>query len=229
MIDWLEDCYFPEFPSTQLAQSSPNGLLAAGGETTPLWLDQAYRQGIFPWNSPNEQRLWWSPSPRAVVLPTNFRLPRTVRKLLKKEHLVTCNLAFEQVMRACAQPRGSDNGTWISEDMIQNYVRLFHAGRAISVEYWDAKGELAGGFYGLMIGAVLFGESMFSKTSNASKIAFAKAATLLFDLGVELIDCQMHTEHLAQFGLVELERNEFEARLFNAVSQQITLNLPSFI
>lgn len=229
MIDWLEDCYFPEFPSTQLAQSSPNGLLAAGGETTPLWLDQAYRQGIFPWNSPNEQRLWWSPSPRAVILPTNFRLPRTVRKLLKKEHLVTCNLAFKQVMQACSEPRQDENGTWISTDMISHYNRLFHAGRAISVEYWSATGELAGGFYGLRIGAALFGESMFSKESNASKIAFAKAAPLLFDMGIELIDCQMHTAHLAQFGLVELERDDFEERLQNAINQPLSWNLPSIL
>lgn len=229
MIDWLENCYFPEFPPTEIAQSSPNGLLAAGGEVSPIWLDQAYRQGIFPWNSPNEQRLWWSPSPRAVILPENFRIPRTIKKLLKKEHLVTCNLAFSDVMRACSAPRKGESGTWISEAMIQHYSRLFDASRAISVEYWTETGELAGGFYGLIIGSAIFGESMFSRVDNASKIAFAKAAPALFAMGVELIDCQMHTAHLAQFGLVELERPDFEQRLKPATNRPIKIELPTFI
>lgn len=229
MIDWLEGCYFPKFPSTKLAQSDPNGLLAAGGYTTPIWLDQAYRQGIFPWNSPGEQRLWWSPSPRAVILPEYFRIPRTVKKLLNKKPLVTTNLAFQEVIQACAAPRKNETGTWISDDMIQNYHRLFQAGRAISVEHWDSNGDLAGGFYGLVIGNAMFGESMFSRSSNASKIAFAKAAPYFFEAGIHLIDCQMYTEHLAQFGLIELDRSAFETQLKQATKHNTLLELPTIL
>lgn len=229
MIDWLKNCYIPQFPSTKLAQSEPNGLLAAGGSTSPIWLDQAYRHGIFPWNSPDEQRLWWSPSPRAVILPENFRIPRTVKKLLKKNHCITSNLAFKEVMQACSKPRKGQAGTWISQDMINNYQRLLHAGRALSVEVWDEQGNLAGGFYGLLIGHALFGESMFSNIDNASKLAFASAAPLLFDQGIELIDCQMHTEHLAQFGLIELDRNSFESKLNSAIAKPLIRPLPTFL
>lgn len=229
MIDWLDNCYFPEFPPTHLAQKIPNGLLASGGHTTPLWLDQAYRHGIFPWNDPGAERLWWSPAPRAVILAQNFRIPRTVRKLLNKPHNITANLAFEKVMRACATPRDQSGGTWISEDMIANYTRLHQAGRALSVEYWNPEGELVGGFYGLLIGHVLFGESMFSHVSNASKLAFACAAPKLFDLGLKLIDCQMHTQHLAQFGLQELERTEFENKLRQAIHTNSLPHLPTIL
>lgn len=227
MIDWLEQGYFPEFPSTQLAQNEPNGLLAAGGYTTPLWLDQAYRQGIFPWNDPSSERYWWSPAPRAVILAEHFRISRTVKKLLKKEHIITANLAFEAVMRACAQPRNGFSATWISEEMIQHYTQLHHAGRALSVEYWSATGELIGGFYGVLIGQVFYGESMFSQQDNASKLAFATAAPKLFELGIQLIDCQMNTAHLAQFGLIELSRNDFEQRLKHAIHVSLAANLPS--
>lgn len=227
MIDWLEGGYFPEFPSTKLAQKAPNGLLAAGGFSTPLWLDQAYRRGIFPWNAPDAERWWWSPAPRAIILAENFRLPRTVKKLLRKPHVITANLAFESVMRACAAPRKDSEGTWISEEMIKHYTQLHQAGRALSVEYWSADGQLSGGFYGLVIGKAIFGESMFSKVDNASKLAFATAAPKLFALGAEFIDCQMHTAHLAQFGLLEVERDDFETRLKHAVKQTALSKLPS--
>ena len=228
MIDWLDDVYFPEFPATCTALAEPNGLLARGGNVSPLWLDQAYRHGIFPWHSPNSTRMWWSPCPRAVITPECFHLPRTVRKLLKKPHRLSFNLAFKQVMQACSEPRNDVKGTWISTEMIHQYERLHQAKRAVSVELWDAKGELVGGFYGLLIGSALFGESMFSRIDNASKIAFASAAPIFFRHGVQLIDCQMRTNHLAQFGLIEFEREDFEQRLAQAVNTPLNHPLPMF-
>lgn len=215
MIDWLDEYQRPAFPCTSRAMHEPNGLLAGGGSVSPLWLDTAYRQGIFPWNNPDEERMWWTPSPRAVITPTSFRIPRTVRKDLNSTKArITANVAFRQVMEACAAPRGFSNkketGTWIGCEMIDAYESLHIAGRAISVEHWNDGGELTGGFYGLIIGRVVFGESMFSHEPNASKRAFATAAPKLFELGIELIDCQMKTEHLARFGLIELDRDAFE-------------------
>lgn len=229
MIDWLDEVSFPQFPPTAKALSEPNGLLAAGGLVSPLWLDQAYRRGIFPWHDPDEVRLWWSPAPRAVITPAGFRIPRSVQKAIRRQKFtITCNLAFERVMRACAAPRADAAGTWISTDMISSYTRLHQAGRAISVEYWD-NSRLAGGFYGLLIGHMYFGESMFSAVNNASKIAFACAAPVLFSAGVEMIDCQMKTEHLARFGLQELPREAFEQQLHKAVNAESQICLPGVI
>lgn len=222
MIDWLDETQAPCFPSTQNALAEPNGLLAAGGNITPLWLDQAYYHGVFPWHDPDDVRLWWSPAPRAVITPDSFRLPRTVRKLLKRhrhEYSITMNLAFRQVITACSAPRdydGEDGGSWIGEDMIEAYCQLQRSGRAVSFELWNAQGELSGGFYGVVIGRVLFGESMFSRQANASKLLFAQVAGQLFECGIELIDCQMQTTHLAQFGAQEISREEFEQRLGQA-------------
>lgn len=219
MIDWPDDIELPSFPATHTALAEPNGFLAYGGKVSPLWLDQAYRRGIFPWNSPDSMRQWWSPAPRAVILPEHFRIPRTLRKLLKRNRpRLTCNLAFRQVMQACASERTYTQGTWISEEMIESYTRLHQAGRAFSVESWGEDGALVGGFYGLIIGQAVFGESMFSRASNASKLAFAVFAPHLFNQGAQFIDCQMKTDHLAQFGLVELARNDFERRLELAIS-----------
>lgn len=226
MIVWLDDNAFPQFPPTSQALTDPNGLLAAGGGISPLWLETAYRHGIFPWHNPDEPRLWWSPAPRAIITPDSFRIPRTVRKLLNKPHRITSNQAFRQVMEACAGPRDGASGTWINKEMIDSYTALHSTGRAISVEYWNAAGELSGGFYGVLIGRAFFGESMFSKVDNASKIAFAKAAPYLFRYGVELIDCQMRTDHLAQFGLIELDRPEFETLLNKATNAAAILPLP---
>lgn len=218
MKRWLDQFSMPDFPPTSQARD-PFGLLAIGGPVKPLWLDQAYRRGIFPWNGPNDPRCWHTPNPRAVITANSFHIPKSVKKLLKKPHRVTCNLAFTQVMQNCAAPRDKSRSTWISQEMIQSYSRLHAAGRAFSGEHWNANGELIGGFYGLMIGRAFFGESMFSHESNASKIAFATIAPLLFEQGIELIDCQMKTPHLAQFGIEMLEREKFESILKQAVSQ----------
>lgn len=229
MIDWLDDAGFPDFPPTRCALDEPAGLLAAGGGMSPLWLDQAYRRGIFPWHDPEDVRLWWSPMPRAVITPDSFHLPRSVRKLLNKPYRLSVNLAFQRVMEHCSAPRSDDNGTWISSAMIAAYTRLHHAGRAISVEYWNASGELSGGFYGVLIGRAFFGESMFSREPNASKIAFGRAAPCLFQHGIQLIDCQMKTDHLARFGLLELERPTFEQRLQQAVQAPPIAPLPGWL
>ena len=232
MLEWLDAGGRPDFPPTTDALQEPNGLLAAGGQTSPYWLESAYRRGIFPWNDPQEVRLWWSPAPRAIITPESFRLPRTVRKLLKRSRWrITANQAFEQVQAACAEPREDDGGTWIDEELLHNYPRLFRAGRAICVEVWDDDSEagLIGGFYGVLVGSALFGESMFSRVSNASKLAFASAAPLLFELGIELIDCQMHTEHLAQFGCYDADRRDFESRLRHATEQPPMAPLPVVI
>ncbi|MAD43994.1 MAG: leucyl/phenylalanyl-tRNA--protein transferase [Oceanospirillaceae bacterium] len=218
MIDWLDEASFPQFPPPHKALDDPNGLLAAGGRVTPVWLDQAYRRGIFPWNDPDEVRLWWSPAPRAIITPDSFRIPRSVRKAIRRQNYrVTTNLAFTDVMTACAAPRQHEAGTWISDDMIDSYTRLHKAGRALSVEYWH-EGRLSGGFYGLLTGQALFGESMFSQVDNASKIAFAIAAPALFRAGLQLIDCQMKTSHLAQFGIEEATREDFSRRVKAAVT-----------
>lgn len=219
MIDWLEETDLPHFPDTKQALDDPNGLLAAGGKLSPTWLDQAYRRGIFPWNDPAEVRLWWSPAPRAVITRESFRIPRTVRKLIKRlnspgiQSTVTLNLAFDAVIDSCSEPRSYEDGTWIDDDILHAYKRMHRCGRALSIELWNEQGELAGGCYGLTKGNVFFGESMFSRQPNASKMAFALAAQKLFEAGMEIIDCQMYTDHLAQFGAREIERQEFETLL----------------
>ncbi len=228
MIQWLDDTAFPNFPipSDEFYGHCP---IALGGRVSPLWLDQAYRLGLFPWNSPKEMRQWWSPTPRAVITPASYHLPKTVAKLLRKPHQVTSNLAFTRVMQACAAPRDGQAGTWISQEMIQSYSRLHQAGRALSVELWNAQGDLVGGFYGLLIGHAFFGESMFSKESNAPKIAFATAVPYLWQAGIEMIDCQMETPHLAQFGLLTLNRADFHTLLKKATAHPAILPLPSLL
>ena len=221
---------FPVFPDTSEALSEPPGLLASGGSVTPTWLQAAYSHGIFPWNDPDDTRLWWSPVPRAVITPASFHVPRSVAKECRRSSLrITTNMAFREVILGCAGPRLHESGTWIDNDILQNYPRLAESGRALSVECWNTRGELAGGFYGLLIGHALFGESMFSRESGASKVAFATAAPVLFRLGVRMIDCQMKTGHLARFGVCELDRREFEALLRESVAQPPVPPLPGVL
>lgn len=233
MIDWLDDTLPPFFPDTHQALDDPNGLLAAGGQVSPRWLDEAYRHGIFPWNDPDEVRLWWTPAPRAIITADSFRVPRTVRKLIRRSqeagHTISFNQAFAAVIEGCSAPRDYQQGTWIDEDILENYQRMQHAGRALSIEHWDARGELIGGCYGLLKGRVFFGESMFSRQPNASKVAFGQAAPLLFAAGIRLIDCQMHTQHLAQFGAHEVSRQSFESQLKQHSQQAFSLRLPALL
>lgn len=201
------------FPPVERALRKPNGLLAAGGDLSPARLLDAYRHGVFPWFNAEDPILWWSPDPRMVLFPQEFRISRSLRKTLSKNHFeVRTDSAFEQVMRACAAPRGGEPGTWIHEEMIASYTALHRMGFAHSVETWMG-GELAGGLYGVAIGRMFYGESMFSFRTDASKIALAHLAAQLGRWNFGMIDCQMNTPHLASLGAREIPRTEFIQQL----------------
>ncbi|MDO8812250.1 MAG: leucyl/phenylalanyl-tRNA--protein transferase [Gallionella sp.] len=211
MIPWLNDNV--PFPPVNRALREPNGLLAAGSDLSASRLLEAYRHGIFPWFNPGEPILWWSPDPRMVLIPGKFKTSRSLAMVLRNAaYEVRCDTAFEQVMRGCAAPRGGHHGTWIHEDMIAAYCALYEIGYAHSVEVW-MDGRLAGGLYGVAIGRIFYGESMFSHASNASKIALAYLAGQLERWQFKMIDCQMNTSHLASLGAREIPRSEFIARL----------------
>ncbi|MDY0012169.1 MAG: leucyl/phenylalanyl-tRNA--protein transferase [Rhodocyclaceae bacterium] len=211
MIAWLQS---PEdFPPVACALREPNGLLAAGGALTPEWILAAYRRGIFPWFNPGEPILWWSPDPRMVLGPAHIRITRSLGKVLRQGRFeVRCDTAFRQVIEACAKPREPGGGTWISPAMQAAYLRMHELGYAHSVEsYHD--GQLVGGLYGLALGRAFFGESMFSRRSDASKVALAHLARYLDLTGFAVIDCQMTTPHLAALGGREIPRADFAAGL----------------
>ena len=211
MIPWLTGN--APFPPLGRALRSPNGLLAAGGELSAPRLLEAYRHGIFPWFNPGEPILWWSPDPRMVLAPGEFKISRSLAKVLRNAtYEVRCDTGFEQVMRNCAAPRCEQGGTWINEDMIAAYGALHELGYAHSVEVW-IDNHLAGGLYGVSIGRMFYGESMFSHASNASKIALAHLARQLERWQFKMIDCQMNTPHLASLGAREIPRSEFITRL----------------
>ena len=204
------------FPPVKLALTYPNGLLASGADLSPQRLLDAYRRGIFPWFSEGEPILWWSPDPRMVLVPAEFKLSKSLRKTLRNgRHEVRFDTAFEQVMRACAAPRAGQSGTWISQEMISAYCELHRWGYAHSVETW-LDGELVGGLYGLAIGHMFYGESMFSRRPDASKIALARLCAHLQEQGCEMIDCQMNTAHLSSLGGREIPRHAFLAHLYAA-------------
>jgi leucyl/phenylalanyl-tRNA--protein transferase len=201
---------------------NPNGLLAAGGNLSAARLLDAYRHGIFPWFNPGEPILWWSPDPRMVLFPGEFRISRSLAKVLRNGIFeVRFDSAFELVMRGCAAPRAKfpngHHGTWIHEDMIAAYCELHRLGHAHSVEVWR-EGMLVGGVYGVAIGRMFYGESMFSLVSNASKVALAHLARQLARWEFGMIDCQMYTPHLATLGAREIVRDEFIARVQDLVN-----------
>lgn len=201
------------FPPVEQALLKPNGLLAAGGSLSALRLLDAYRHGIFPWFNTGEPILWWSPDPRMVLIPEEFKISRSLRKTLHdKRYELRTDSAFEQVMRACAALRREQAGTWIHEDMITAYTELHQMGVAHSVEIW-MNGNLVGGLYGISIGRMFYGESMFSHATDASKIALAHLTAQLQRWGYGMIDCQMSTPHLASLGAREIPRAEFMHRL----------------
>jgi leucyl/phenylalanyl-tRNA--protein transferase len=215
VIPWLEPN--DPFPPLAHALREPNGLLAAGADLSCERLITAYRRGIFPWYSSGQPILWWSPDPRMVLIPSEFRLPRSLGKRLRKhDYEVRTDTAFEAVMRGCAAPRAGQSGTWITDEMITAYCALHHRALAHSVETWIG-GELAGGLYGVALGRVFFGESMFARAPDASKIALAHLARQLVRWDFGLIDCQMTTAHLAMFGAREIPRARFMARLAELV------------
>ena len=208
------------FPPVAQALQQPNGLLAVGGDLSPQRLLTAYRRGIFPWFGPGDPILWWSPDPRMVLFPPEFRISHSLRKTLRRHaYELRTDTAFEQVMRACAAPRDREGGgTWIVEEMIAAYCELHRLGHAHSVEVWRDD-QLAGGLYGVALGAMFYGESMFSRKPDGSKIALAHLAAQWqrwYENG--LIDCQMHTPHLASLGAREVPRTEFVARVQELVN-----------
>ena len=216
VIPWL----FPDtpFPPVERALSSPNGLLAAGGDLSVGRLLDAYRHGIFPWFNEGEPILWWSPNPRMVLFPPEIKVSRSLRKALRnRRYEIRCDTAFRQVMEACAAPRPGQAGTWITPAMMEAYDRLHQAGYAHSVETW-IDGELAGGLYGVSLGRAFFGESMFTRVRDASKIALVHLARQLERWGFGLIDCQVATPHLRSLGAREIARSDFTRRVAELVN-----------
>jgi leucyl/phenylalanyl-tRNA--protein transferase len=197
-----------------LARADMGGLLAVGADLSPARILNAYRHGIFPWGTVERQPLWYSPDPRMVLFPEEFRLTRSLRKTLRaRQYEVRFDSDFAAVIGACAAtPRPGQDGTWISRDMMDAYMRLHELGWAHSVEVY-VEGNLTGGLYGLGIGRMFYGESMFSRRSNASKIAFAHLVRYLLAHDFGMVDCQMRTEHLASLGGREIPRDDFLARL----------------
>ena len=217
MIPWLDvNTPFPDV-SEALTTDAP-GLLAAGADLSPKRLLAAYQRGIFPWFSEGQPILWWSTDPRMVLRTADFKISDSLRKTLKKiardgqRWEVRFDSAFEQVMRACAAPRRDGPGTWISEDIIAGYTGLHRQGYAHSSELW-LDGELVGGAYGVSIGTMFYGESMFARVSDGSKVALAYLVHFLRQHGVELIDCQQETGHLASLGARPIPRKDFIAHL----------------
>lgn len=211
MLTWLTEN--TPFPPLALALPEPDGLLAASHELTPAMLLNAYHQGIFPWFNPGDPVLWWSPDPRMILLPGEFNCSGSLTKVLRNSRFeIRTDTVFEQVMRACAAPRSEQGGTWIDEQIINAYCALHQQGYAHSVEVWR-NDELVGGLYGVAIGRMFYGESMFSRVSNASKVALAHLARQLDVWQFGMIDCQMYTPHLASLGAKLIPRDEFILRL----------------
>ena len=201
-------------------QAEPGGLLAVGGDLEPRRLLAAYRQGIFPWYEEGLPILWPCPNPRTVLLPADLHVSRSLHKTLRRAPFrLTLDSAFEQVIRACAQtPRPGQDGTWITADMISAYARLHELGFAHSAETW-VEGELVGGVYGISLGGCFFGESMFAARSDASKVAFVSLVRQLERWSFDLVDCQVHTEHLERFGAVDWPRPRFLATLARSLEK----------
>ncbi len=207
------------FPHPDEADSQ--GLLAIGGDLSPERLLLAYISGIFPWYSPGDPILWWSPDPRMVLFPEELHIPKRLSRILRQGRFkVSMDRDFEAVIRACAVEGGrSESGTWITQEMVAAYMELHRLGFAHSVEAWQ-DGRLAGGLYGVCLGRVFFGESMFFREPDASKVAFVTLVKWLEKNGVELIDCQVRTGHLERFGARDIPRNEFLAMLERLCSQK---------
>ena len=218
MLTWLKrDTLI--FPPLSKAMREPNGLLAAGGDLSADRLIQAYRHGCFPWFSEGQPILWWSPDPRTVLFPDELHVSRSLGKLLRQQrYQVSFDRDFAAVIQACAAPRDYADGTWITDDMQNAYIELHARGHAHSVEVWD-KGELVGGLYGLAMGQLFFGESMFSRADNASKFGFVTLVRQLQAWGFVLIDCQMPTDHLESLGARSIPREQFAEYLQNHLDQ----------
>jgi leucyl/phenylalanyl-tRNA--protein transferase len=226
MVPWLsKEDDFPDVDTALTEADGAPGLLAAGADLSSERLLKAYRQGIFPWFSVGQPVLWWSTDPRMVLFTEDFKISRSLKKTLKKvddsfrsggHWEVRFDSDFEAVMRACAAPRDGESGTWISEEIVRGYTALHRLGYAHSSEVW-LDGALVGGAYGVSIGRMFYGESMFARATDASKIALAYLVHFLKSHGVSMIDCQQETSHLASLGAMPISRAEFVARLKMAI------------
>jgi leucyl/phenylalanyl-tRNA---protein transferase len=225
LIRWLKhpDDPLPEAERALPRTSDIPGLVAAGGELTPRRLAEAYGKGIFPWYSDGQPILWWSPDPRMVLLPAEFKLSRSLKKTIRRfvaapGSALRVDATTRRVITACASvPRGGESGTWIVPEMIEAYGRWHDLGRVHSFETWT-DGELAGGLYGVSLGRMFFGESMFARRTDASKIALAALVAFCRARGIETIDCQQRTPHLASLGGREIARSDFQCRLGTALA-----------
>ena len=207
------------FPALDQALDEPNGLIAVGGCLSPERIINAYRHGIFPWFNPGEPILWWSPDPRLILLPEHLYVSRSLAKTLRKQPFeIRYDSAFAEVIAACAAPRYHQGGTWITSDMKKAYLHLHELGIAHSFEAWQGD-ELVGGLYGIGIGRVFFGESMFHRRTDASKVVFVKLVRQLTNWAYRLIDCQVSSQHLFNLGAEEIPRSQFSV-LLNRLCQQ---------
>ena len=221
MITWLGPR--DPFPPIAAALKNPPGLIAAGGDLSPTRLLDAYRHGIFPWYSDGDPILWWSTDPRMVLFTAELRVSHSLRKKLVRSIddpsiEIRCDHRFEEVIAACAEPRGRDGGTWIVDEIIAAYVELHRRGHAHSIETW-IDGRLAGGLYGVAIGRMFYGESMFARVTDASKMALAHLVAFARDHAMPMLDCQQQTRHLASMGARPIPRGEFADRLAALVDQ----------
>jgi leucyl/phenylalanyl-tRNA--protein transferase len=215
VVPWLRTSSL--FPPIDAALDDPNGLLAAGGDLSAERLIDAYRHGIFPWYNGGQPILWWSPNPRMVLFVDEFTVPRSLRKVVRQCRFeLRVDTAFVDVMSACAAPRAGQSGTWITPQVVEAYTALHKHGYAHSVESWRG-GKLVGGLYGVAIGRMFYGESMFARESDASKVALVKLVAMLRRMGMPLIDCQQETDHLARFGARPISRRMFAGLLARLV------------
>ncbi len=209
------------FPPLKNALIEPDGLLALGGDLSVTRLLNAYQHGVFPWYSDEQPIMWWSPNPRTILLPENLKISRSLAKTIRKQpYSITLNNAFADVISSCAAPRNDDDGTWITIKMQEAYCELHRQGHAHSVEAWQ-NGKLVGGLYGIAIGRVFFGESMFSRANDASKIAFVYLVHYLTEIGFKMIDCQVDSAHLQSLGATQISRHLFSEKLSSYCEQTI--------
>ncbi len=224
---WVKDNIIAsDFPDISRALKEPDGLLAIGGDLAPERLLDAYVRGIFPWNNDIQPVLWWSPDPRWVLFPENLKISRSLGKTLNKGiYKVTFNKNFSRVIEMCAGPRNNSDGTWITHGIIESFNKLHQQGYAHSVECWH-EGTLAGGLYGIAIDRIFFGESMFSKMNNASKVALVHLVRAMESLDFRLIDCQVYSKHLESLGATPMPRDDFATVLAGYCKPGIKHHLP---
>ena len=223
ILPWLDpDDESSSFPAAVSALKDPEGLVAAGGDLSPKRVLRAYHEGIFPWYEEDQPILWWSPNPRGILYPKDFiahkRLLRTIKK---KNWRISFDQSFIEVIKACAEPRSNSRGTWITSDMLSAYTHLHHLGHAHSIEVWNQDGLVVGGIYGVALGSIFFGESMFSRETDTSKVALLYLCAYLDSWGYKIIDTQLGSKHLTSLGGIEIPRDEYLYVLSKLVSESV--------